>query len=74
MEGKNGGFWRGVRPYFATVVGVGIFGLPFAVSAVGVLPGLAILAVVGGLNAVMLGMYAELLVAGLFFGGDIALF
>lgn len=63
MEGKNGGFWRGVRPYLATVVGVGIFGLPFAVSAVGVLPGLAILAVVGGLNAVMLGMYAELLVA-----------
>lgn len=63
MEGKNGSFWPGVRPYLGTVVGVGIFGLPVAVGRVGLLPGLVVLAGVGALNAVMLGMYAELLVA-----------
>jgi amino acid permease len=59
MEVKQ--LWRGIRPLLGTVVGVGIFGLPYAFSRVGFGLGLLALVVVCGLSIMALLLYADLI-------------
>lgn len=60
MEGKGWVVWRGARPLIGSVVGVGIFGLPYAFSRAGFGIGLLELLLIGGLNLVVLFLYADL--------------
>lgn len=55
--------WRGARPYVATVVGVGIFGLPFAFAAAGWAVGALSLIVVAAMQLVMLMCYSQLILS-----------
>jgi amino acid permease len=63
MEGKMHTIWRGARPLIGTVVGVGIFALPYAFSRAGYGIGLLELVIVGALNLVALFLYADLAIA-----------
>lgn len=55
--------FQGAKPLIGSVVGVGIFGLPFAISQAGSGLGLLILLLVGALNMVTLLAYGDLLLA-----------
>jgi tyrosine-specific transport protein len=58
MEVKQ--LWRGIRPLLGTVVGVGIFGLPYAFAHVGFVFGLTALLAVGALSLMALLLYGDL--------------
>lgn len=55
--------WQGARPLIGTVIGVGIFALPYAFSRAGFGIGLIELILVGSLNLVALFLYADLVLA-----------
>ncbi len=63
MEGNIRVVWQGARPLIGTVIGVGIFALPYAFSRAGFGIGLAELILIGGLNMVALFLYADLALA-----------
>jgi amino acid permease len=53
--------WKGMRPLLGTVIGVGIFGLPYAFAQVGFVLGLIALIVVGFLSLMALLLYSDLI-------------
>jgi tyrosine-specific transport protein len=60
--GENiGTLWKGAKPLLGTMIGVGIFGLPFALSHSGFAIGFLELLVIGGLNLVVLFIYADII-------------
>lgn len=61
MEDRNKLLWQGARPLIGTVVGVGIFGLPYVFSQTGYLLGLAELVFVALLSLVSYVIFADLL-------------
>jgi tyrosine-specific transport protein len=61
MEAKL--IWKGMRPLLGTVVGVGIFGLPYAFAQVGPVFGFVLLVFVGILSFLALLLYADLILA-----------
>ena len=62
MDFANSRFVRAVGMMIGSIVGVGIFGLPFAFAQAGYGVGLLVLLVLGGLNALLLLMYTDLVV------------
>lgn len=61
MGDRNKLLWQGARPLIGTVVGVGIFGLPYVFSQAGYLLGLAELVCVALLSLVSYVIFADLL-------------
>ncbi|MBP9827749.1 hypothetical protein KBC55_01200 [Patescibacteria group bacterium] len=55
--------FEGAKPLIGSVVGVGIFGLPFAINQAGSALGFLVLLAIGGLNMVTLLAYGDLLLA-----------
>lgn len=62
MDFANNRFVRAVGTMIGSIVGVGIFGLPFAFAQAGYGVGLLVLLVLGGLNALLLLMYTDIVV------------
>ncbi|MBU0614092.1 hypothetical protein KJ766_02275 [Patescibacteria group bacterium] len=62
MKGKKGLFMRSVQPLIGSVIGVGIFGLPFVFAQSGFLIGLVHLILIAIVNLVVLLVYADLIV------------
>ncbi len=60
MTHSQESLWRGIRPLLGTVVGVGIFGLPFVFAQAGYPLAFAEMVIVAGMNLLALIMYAEL--------------
>lgn len=60
MESKSKVFWRSVYPLVGSVIGVGIFGLPFAFAQAGFFVGLTHLIVLAIINTVVLLLYADI--------------
>ncbi len=60
MDFANNRFVRAVGTMIGSIVGVGIFGLPFAFAQAGYGVGLLALLVLGGLNALLLLMYTDI--------------
>lgn len=61
MEEHNRILWQGARPLIGTVVGVGIFGLPYVFSQAGFLVGTLELLLVATLTLLVLYVYSDLL-------------
>ncbi|MFA5946648.1 MAG: aromatic amino acid transport family protein [Patescibacteria group bacterium] len=59
MEARQ--VWTGMRPLLGTVIGVGIFGLPYAFAQVGFAIGLVALVAVGFLSLMALLLYSDLI-------------
>ncbi len=62
MMKKRGVFFRSVLPLIGSVIGVGIFGLPFVFAQSGFMVGLMYLVVIAIINLVALLIYADLVV------------
>lgn len=62
MDFANNRFVRAVGTMIGSIVGVGIFGLPFAFAQAGYGVGLLVLLVLVGLNALLLLMYTDIVV------------
>lgn len=60
MKAKQRVFWRSVYPLVGSVIGVGIFGLPFAFGQAGFGIGVIHLVVLGLVNTFMLLIYADI--------------
>ncbi len=60
MVFPNRRFVRAVGLMIGSIVGVGVFGLPFAFAQTGYGIGLLVLLVLGGMNAILLLMYADI--------------
>lgn len=61
MEDRSKWLWQGARPLIGTVVGVGIFGLPYVFSQAGFLIGSLELLLVAGLSLLSYVIFADLL-------------
>ncbi len=61
MEERKQVLWPGARPLIGTVVGVGIFGLPYVFSQAGFVFGLVVLVVIAALSLLTFFVYADLL-------------
>jgi len=62
MEAKNKVFWRSVYPFVGSVIGVGIFGLPFAFAQAGFGIGLIHMAIILVVNVITLAVFADLII------------
>ncbi|HRH32130.1 MAG TPA: aromatic amino acid transport family protein [bacterium] len=62
MEDRKKALWQGARPLIGSVVGVGIFGLPFVFSEAGYVFGLVELVIVASLALLTYFIFADLLV------------
>lgn len=60
MKAKQRVFWRSVYPLVGSVIGVGIFGLPYAFAQAGFAIGVGHLVVLGLVNTFMLVIYADI--------------
>jgi amino acid permease len=58
---EAGKFWRTAQPLVGSVIGVGIFGLPFVFAQAGFFIGLGHLVVVGLINLVVLMVYSDII-------------
>ena len=63
MEAGRLHLWRGMRPLIGTMIGVGMFGLPYAFAQAGYPLALAELLLIAGMNLVVLLMYSDLAIA-----------
>lgn len=61
MEDRSKALWQGARPLIGTVVGVGIFGLPYVFSQAGFGLGLLGLVLVAALSLISLCIFSDLL-------------
>lgn len=61
MVREKGLFWRSMQPLIGSVIGVGIFGLPYVFGQAGFGIGLIHLLVLGVVNALLLLMYADII-------------
>lgn len=61
MEDRQKVLWQGARPLIGTVVGVGIFGLPYVFSQAGYVFGLIELVIIAALSLLTYFIYADLL-------------
>jgi tyrosine-specific transport protein len=61
MEDRRKALWQGARPLIGTVVGVGIFGLPYVFSEAGYVFGLIELVIIAALSLLTFYIYADLL-------------
>ncbi|MFH1711833.1 MAG: aromatic amino acid transport family protein [Patescibacteria group bacterium] len=62
MEAKNKVFWRSVYPLVGSVIGVGIFGLPYAFAQAGFGIGMIHMAVIIAVNMLTLIIYADIVI------------
>lgn len=60
MKSNTGLLWHSIQPLIGSVIGVGIFGLPFAFAQAGFGIGLIHLVVLGVVNLLMLLIYADI--------------
>lgn len=61
MASRRALFWHSVQPLIGSVIGVGIFGLPFVFAQAGFLVGLLYLVILGLANTVLLLMYGDII-------------
>jgi len=62
LKGMDSKFFKAVAVLIGTVVGAGIFGLPYAISKVGLLPGIIYIIVIGAAVIAINLMYSEIII------------
>ncbi|MBU0614108.1 hypothetical protein KJ766_02375, partial [Patescibacteria group bacterium] len=61
MNSQKKIFWRSVQPLVGSVIGVGIFGLPFVFARSGFFVALVYMVVLALVNTLLLLMYADVI-------------
>ncbi len=63
MDRNTKQFWQAVTTLIGTIIGVGIFGIPYAISRIGAVPAVAYFLVLGGIQMLQHLFFAEAAIA-----------